>query len=100
MRAHIVTVINSRTRVPAPMIMMSILSEEANDHVANKNSVSGGGEGKPDKKCFRCGRIGHMRADCNAKTHVNGGPPKSAPKLRIVGNCEEEKSKKSCKMCR
>ena len=67
---------------------------------ANKNSVSGGGEGKPDKKCFRCGHTGHMRADCNAKTHVNGGPPQSAPKRRTVGNCEEEKNKKSCKMCR
>ena len=34
--------------------------------------------------------IGHTRADCRAKTHINGGPPKSAPKGKGVGSCEEE----------
>ena len=30
-----------------------------------------------------------------AKTHVNRGPPKSAPKGRSVGNCEEEEQELS-----
>lgn len=30
---------------------------------------------KETRSCFRCGRVGHLVADCRAKTHVNGGPP-------------------------
>ena len=55
----------------------------------------GGGKGKTDRECFRCGRTGHIRADCRAKTHVNGGPPKSAPKGKSVGNCEDEETETS-----
>ena len=55
----------------------------------------GGGKGKTDRECFRCGRTGHIRVDCRAKTHVNGGPPKSAPKGKSVGNCEDEETETS-----
>ena len=45
---------------------------------------------EPTKEYFRCGRIGHIRADCRAKTYLNGGLPKPAPKGKEVGSCEEE----------
>ena len=121
MRAHIVTVINSRTHSTAPM-MIGNVNDAASSHVvssdelvesedgelyrleirnrkkvftkprrdSSKGNTKGGGNGRTDKECFRCGRIGHIRADCRAKTHLNGGPPKSAPKRKIVGSCEEE----------
>ena len=44
---------------------------------------------------FVCGRIGLIRAECRAKTHINEGPPKSAPKGKGVGCCEEEDPKTS-----
>ena len=126
MRAHIVTVINSRTRGPAPMMIGNVNDEassrdagseefiESEDgelyrleirngkkvftksrHDSSKSNTKGGGKGRTDKECFRCGRIGHIRADCRAKTHINGGPPKSAPKGRGVGSCEEEEPETS-----
>ena len=52
-------------------------------------------KGRTDKECFRCGRIGHIRADCRAKTHLDGGLPKSAPKEKSAGNCEDEKQETS-----
>ena len=55
----------------------------------------GGGKGKTDRECFRCGRMGHIRADGRAKTHINGGHPKSAPKGTSVGNCEDEETETS-----
>ena len=93
MRAHIVTVINNRTRCPAPM-MMGNLNDEASNldagseeflesedgelyrleikngkkvftksrHDLSKSNTKGGGKGRTDKECFRCGRIGHIRA--------------------------------------
>ena len=64
-------------------------------HDSSKSSTKGGGKGRTDKECFRCGRIGHIRADCRAKTHINGGPPKSAPKGKGVGSCEEEEPETS-----
>ena len=126
MRAHIVTVINNRTRGPAPM-MIGNLNDEASSrdagseefmesedgelyrleirngkkvftksrHDSSKSNTKGGGKGRTDKECFRCGRIGHIRADCRAKTHINGGPPKSAPKGKGVGSCEEEEPETS-----
>ena len=56
------------------------------------DQVKAKGKGKTDRECFRCGRIGHIRAGCRAKTHINGGLPKSAPKGKRVGNCEDEES--------
>ena len=56
----------------------------------------GGGKGKTDKECFCCGRIGHIRADCRAKTHVNGGPTQNLrPKGKGVGDCEDEETETS-----
>ena len=59
-------------------------------HDSSKSNTKGGGKGKIDRECYRCGRTGHIRADCRAKIHINGGPPKSPPKGKGVGSCEEE----------
>ena len=124
-RAHIVTVVNSRTRGPAP-IMMGSLSEKATNHDASRDEFiesedgelyrleirhdkkvctkprhdsikcnTEGGRSKTDKECFRCGRVCHIRADCRAKTHVNGRLPKSTLVGKGVGNCEEEEQQSS-----
>ena len=115
------TVINSRTRGSAPMMMGNLNDEashcdvnrdefvESDDgeiyrleirhdkkiptkprHDSSKGNTKGGGKGRTDKECFRCGRIGHIRADCTAKTRINRGHPKSVPKGKGVGSCEEE----------
>ena len=129
MKAHIVTVINSRTRGLAPM-MMGNLSDDDSSHVASshasdesvegedgelyrleirngkkiftkstysssKGHTKGGGKGKTDRECYRCGRVGHIRTDCRAKSHINGGPPKSAPKGKGVASCEDEETETS-----
>ena len=64
-------------------------------HDSSKSNTGGGGKGRTGKECFRCGRIGHTRADCRAKTHLNGGPTKSAPKGKCVGSCKEEEPETS-----
>ena len=132
MKAHIVTVINSRTRGFAPM-MMGNLSDDDSNHPAcshasdesvqgedgelyrleirngkkvftksscswSKGYTKGGEKGKTDRECYRCGRVGHIRTDCRAKSHINGGPPKSAPKGKGVASYEDEE-KRSHKMC-
>ena len=126
MKAHIVTVIDSRTRGLAPM-MIGTLSDEDNNHHANsdesvesedgemyrleikngkenftksrqdssKSNTEGGGKGRTDKEYFRCGRIGHIRTNCRAKTHLNGGHPKAAPKGKGAESCEEEQPETS-----
>ena len=55
----------------------------------------GGGKGKTDRECFRCGRIGLIRADCRAKPHISGGPPKICAQIESVGNCEDEETETS-----
>ena len=124
MKAHIVTVINIRTRGLAPMMMGNLSDEDTNHLASSDESVTSndgqlyrleirngkkvftesrpdpsrgkrGGKGKTDKECFRCGRIGHIRADCRAKTHVNRRHPKSASKGKSVGNCEDEETETS-----
>ena len=55
----------------------------------------GGGKGKIDIECFRCGRIGHIRADCRAQSRINGGHQKSARKGKSVENCEDEETETS-----
>ena len=64
-------------------------------HDSTKGNTQGGEQGRADKECFRCGRSGHIRADCRAKTHLDGGPPKSAPKGKCAGNCEDERQETS-----
>ena len=78
MKAHIVTVINSRTSVENRELYRLEI-----------------GNGKKDFGKFRHEPSGHIRADCRAKTHVNGGLPKSAPKVKSVGNCEDEETETS-----
>ena len=86
MRAHIVTVINSRTRGLAPM-MMGNLNDDASNHDTSRDELvegedgelyslevgnckkvftkpqhdssntKGGGKGRTDKECFRCGAL-------------------------------------------
>ena len=121
MKAHIVTVINSRTRGLATMMMVNLRDEDSNHHASSDESMEsedrelyrleirsgkkvfsksrpdpskskGGGKGKTDRKCFRCGRIGHIRA---AKSHINGAHPQSAPKEKSVGNCEDKETETS-----
>ena len=48
-----------------------------------KSSATGGWKGKTDKECFRCARITYTGAECKAKTHVKGGPPKSATRRKM-----------------
>ena len=124
MKARIVTVINSRTRGLAPMMMGNLSDEDRNHRAGSDESVErddgelyrleirngkkvftksrpdpskgkGGGKGETDKECFRFGRIDHIRADCRAKTHINGGLPKFAPKGKSVGNRKDEETETS-----
>ena len=49
-----------------------------------------GGSGKPEtRECFRCGRVGHIAANCSETKHKNGGPPR-AQRPKRVQNLEEE----------
>ena len=127
MKAHIVTVINSRTRGLAPMMMGNLSDEDGNHHASSDESVEsedgelyrleirngnkvftksrhepskgkGGGKVKTDRECFRCRRIGHIRADCRAKTHINGGPQNLRTKWR-VSEIARMKKQRPHKMC-
>ena len=101
---------NSRTRGRAPMMMGSLDEEASSPDASSDEFVSEDGElyrlenrngktvfttprhdpsegntkgvskSKTDKEYYCCGRLGLIRADCRAKTHVNGRPPKSVPR--------------------
>ena len=58
----------------------------------------GGGKGKIDRECYRCGRTGHIRADWRAKTHINGGPRNPHPKEKVL-EVARKKNQKHRKMC-
>ena len=104
MKAHVVTVINSRTHGPA-QVMLGNLNEEGSNYGASGDGFEESEDeelyrleirnGKKvftkqtDRDCLRCGCIGHIRANCRAKTHVDGELPKSAPRGKGVGSCEE-----------
>ena len=127
MKAHIVTVMNSRTRGLAPMMMGNLSDEDSNHHANSDESVEsedgelyrleirngkkvftksrfdpskakGGGTGNTDRECFRCGRIGHIRADCKAKTHINGGPQHLRPMGRMleIARMKKQRLRKMC----
>ena len=127
-KAHIVTVINSRTRSLAPIMMGNLSGEDSYFHAGSDESVEsedgelyrleirngkkvftksrhepskgkGRENGKTDKECFRCRRIGHIRADCRAKTHVNGGPPKICAQKGRVSEIVRTKKQRPHKMC-
>ena len=81
MKAHVVTVINSRSRGLAPVVMGNLSDEDSSDEpvecedgelyrleIRNGKKVftksrlepskgKGGGKGKTDRECFRCGSI-------------------------------------------
>ena len=40
-----------------------------NRHDTSKSNTKSGGKGRTDKECFRCGRIGHIRADEEPTSH-------------------------------
>ena len=110
------TVLNSRTRGPAPMLIGNLNEEASSDefgesgngelyrleirngkkvftksrHDSNKGNTKGGGKSKSDKACFCGGRVGHSRADCRAKIYVNEKKPNSAPRVKGVGKCDGE----------
>jgi hypothetical protein len=54
-------------------------------------SKGGGKGGQPDysdRECYRCGRTGHIRANCSALKHKNGGACKE-PRAAMK-SCEED----------
>ena len=49
-------------------------------------------------ECFRCGRIGHIRAGCSAKTHINGRHQSLRRKTKVL-EFSRTKKKRPHKMC-
>jgi len=100
LKNHIFNVIHSRTRGPTPMLQaLEPTTSEPQDYdaelvegedgelyrlerVAGKarwTKVPGKANRSTQRSCYRCGRPGHIRAACTAKTHVDGGPPHALP---------------------
>ena len=67
-------------------------------HDLSESNTEGGGNGRTDKEGFRCGRIGHIRADCRAKTHLNGGLRNLHTKEKVL-EVARKKSQKHLNMC-
>ena len=56
----------------------------------------GGGKGRTDRECFRCGRIGHIRADCKSqKSRQWRDSQNLRRKEKSVGNCEDKETETS-----
>ena len=91
---RVLGIVNERSKGPAPMLY-NIIDDDAPGadedgewlmRIENKNgqrqkvwtkSPKGGGKGgKGGIECFRCGRPGHIRSECKARRHINGGEPK------------------------
>ena len=125
MKAQIVTVVNSRTRGLASMMKGNLSDEDSNHHASSDESVEsedgelyrleirngrkvftesrhepskgkGGGNGKTDRERFRCGC--HIRADCRARTHINGEHPNLRPKGKML-EIVRTKKQRPHKMC-
>ena len=56
----------------------------------------GGWKGGKGVECYRCGRTGHIRGDCHARKHVNGGKPKEFKKKTLNNIEEEEGGEEDC----
>ena len=89
-------IVNKRTRGHAPMLFMAENEDHIEDEegewlmkIENRNGHKGkswtrvsakgdgkGGKGPTNLECYRCGRPGHIRKDCRARKHMNGGEPK------------------------
>ena len=54
----------------------------------------GGGKGKTDRECFRCGRICHIRADYRAKTHIKNLRPQG--KVLEIARTKKQRPHKMC----
>ena len=123
MKAHIVTVINSRTRGLAPMMMGNLSDEENNHHASSDESVESEDgdlyrlEIRNGKKVFTKSRPDPSKAKEEGRVNltetvsavdalvtfeqiaesklINGGHPISAPEGKSVGNCEDEETETS-----
>jgi hypothetical protein len=76
----------ARTSGPAPMDIGSLHNEhkrkgKGKGHDKGNGGKNPGGKGHQafDGDCNRCGRPGHKKTDCFAKTHKNGSALTSAP---------------------
>lgn len=49
-----------------------LTNHSMDDHMVNQKTKINKKFDKKKSKCFRCGRYGHLKADCYAKTHENG----------------------------
>ena len=120
MKVHVATVINSHPRGLAPMMMGNLSDEDSNHHASSDESVesdngelyrleirngkkvftksrhepskrNGGGKGKIDRMFPLWTHWSHSSSQ---KSH-QWGPPRSAPKGKSVGNCEDEETETS-----
>ena len=99
LRARVLEIVNERSKGPAPMlyniteddtpetdeegewIMKIDIKNGQKKKVWTKVGAKGGGKGgRLPIECYRCGRPGHIRGDCKAHKHINGGEPKEYKK--------------------
>ena len=121
-RTRVLKIVNERTRGPAAMLyhcaedeggadaeeegewLMKIEDRNGQRHqtwtrisVKGKTKGSkGGGKGGKGVECFRRGRTGHIRGECHAIKHVNGGAPKEFKKKTLNSIDEEDEREEEC----
>ena len=114
LRNHIIGLIHSRTSGTAPMIYhlenagstgddQTVEGEDGELYRLERKdgktrvfrAAAGGRPPRTGRKCYRCGREGHIRPDCTAKSHVDGGPPRAAPRSKAAGALEAEATTRS-----
>ena len=108
LRNHIIGLVHSRTSGAAPMLyaldpsgggneeamegedgeLYRLERRDGKTRVVKTGAAKGAGRGA--RKCFRCGREGHIRPDCTAKTHVDGGAPRPPPRAKGAGALDTE----------